>query len=52
MIGLHAADLWTKKLGVHIVAYRAYRELYYANRHQSELESTNVLTIIHDKMIT
>jgi hypothetical protein len=47
---LRAMDLWMKKLGAHIAAQQAHRELYYANRCLSELEPTNVLTIIHDKM--
>jgi hypothetical protein len=34
----------------YIAAQRAHRKLYYANRWLSELETTNLLTIIHDKM--
>jgi hypothetical protein len=48
--GLHAADLWTKKLGAHIDVQRIHRELYYINRLLSKLEPSKVLTIIHDKM--
>jgi hypothetical protein len=47
---LHAADLWTKKLGAHIDAQRAHRELYYTNRRLSKKEPTKVLTIIYNKM--
>ena len=48
--GLCGADIWTRKLRVHIDAQTSHRELYYANRRLSEKEPNKVLTIIHDKM--
>jgi hypothetical protein len=48
--GLRVEELWTKKLGAHIVAQRAHRELYYANWRLSKKQPENVLTIIYDKM--
>jgi hypothetical protein len=42
--------LWTRKLGTHIDAQRAHRELYYANHRLLEKEPTKVLTIIHGKI--
>jgi hypothetical protein len=48
--GSRAEELWTWKLGTHVDAQRAHRELYYANCRLSEKQPKNVLTIIHDKM--
>jgi hypothetical protein len=39
-----------RKLGAHIDAQRAHRELYYTNRRLSKKEPTKVLTIIYNKM--
>jgi hypothetical protein len=39
-----------RKLGAHIDAQRAHRELYYTNRCLLEKEPTKVLTIIYEKM--